>query len=158
MKGFEDFNHVLGEFGRMNGKDLSLDVGGACMFDVDGEVVVMLRALESSNQVMAWSIVGDLPDDNLSGARAAFLLTINDLGVGTHGYTLSMDENERRLLAHDRRKAAVFATVDELAAWIDDLVETVTRIRREFNAHYPTLENDDIADDEPTLVTNAAED
>lgn len=158
MDGFDAFDKVLGDFGRMNGKELSLDLGGACSFDVDGEVVVQVRALEGSRQIMAWSIVGDLPDDSLSGARAAFLLTINDLGTGTHGYTLSMDESERRLLAHDRRKVEVFETVDEFAAWIDDLVELVTRIRREFNARYPISEEDDYSDEEPMLILPGVED
>ena len=149
----DDFKKVLAEFGRMNGHDLALDEEGACDFDVDNAVIVNLRALEQSGQIVAWATIGELPEDDLAGARAAYLLTINDLGVGTHGFTLGMDEDERRLVVHDRRKADVFVTVNELAAWVDDLVETVSRIRREFEARFPIDDEDDLPDDPPSIVS-----
>ena len=151
MYDFTAFSDVLADFGKMNGQSLALDETGACVFTVDAELVVNLQTLAASGYVLAWATVGGLPDDGFAGARAAFLLSMQDLGRETHGFSLGMDEEDRRLVIHDRRPSDLFASVDELAAWIDDLVETVAHIRNEFNARYPDEDLDELDDDETEI-------
>jgi len=136
MDGREQFKQVLAEFGEKMGSDLKL-VDDRCNFTVDGEVEVEIDYYSDSEMLVAWSTVGELPKDELSGSRALALLSINGLEEGHAGFTVSMDAATRRVVAHDRRGTELIDSADRLAMWIDALVTLVKGIRAEFVAKFP---------------------
>jgi hypothetical protein len=136
MDGREQFKQVLAEFGEKMGSDLKL-VDDRCNFTVDGEVEVEIDYYSDSEMLVAWSTVGELPKDELSGSRALALLSINGLEEGHAGFTVSMDAATRRVVAHDRRGTELIDSADRLAMWIDALVTLVKGIRAEFAAKFP---------------------
>ena len=136
MDGREQFEQVLAEFGEKLGHGLSL-ADDRCNFTVDGEVEVEIDYYPDSDMLVAWSTVGELPSDELSGERALALLSINGLEEGHAGFTVSMDASTRRVVAHDRRGTEAIDSADRLAVWIDALVTLVKGIRSEFAAKFP---------------------
>ena len=136
MEGFEAFEKALAEFGEKMNYPLALE-DGELTFTVDGSVNVNIRCLEDSRYLVLWASVGELPDDELAGERAAALLEMNDLGLGTRGFTLGMRDGERRLVIHDRRPVSDLESADAIAAWTGDLVETTEMIRERLAADFP---------------------
>ena len=145
MDGREQFEQVLAEFGEKLKAELRL-VDDRCGFTVDGAVEVEIDFYPESEMLVAWATVGELPEDDLSGARALALLALNGLGAGRAGFTLSMDAETRRVVAHDRRGVEAIDSADRLAVWIDTLVDLVKRIRTDFGERFP-FEGDDPAEE-----------
>jgi hypothetical protein len=141
----EQFEQVLAEFGDKMNCRLKLE-DGRCSFTVDGAVEIEIDYYDEAEAVVAWSTVGELPEDALSRDRALALLAINELGSGHAGFTLSMDPETRRVVAHDRRGAEAVDSADRLAVWMDALVDIVKGVRLEFSERFP-FEGDD-PDDE----------
>jgi hypothetical protein len=92
--------------------------------------------------------VGELPEDEYSGERALALLALDELGAGHAGFTLSMDPETRRVVAHDRRGVEAVDSADRLAVWVESLVDLVKGIRHDFAERFP-FEGDE-PDDEGT--------
>ena len=145
MDGREQFEQVLAEFGEKLNAELKL-VDDRCEFTVDGAVEIEIDYYPESAMLVAWATVGELPKDDLSGARALALLALNGLGAGRTGYTLSMDAETRRVVAHDRHGVETIDSADRLAVWMDTLVVLVKRIRSEFGERFP-FEGDEPAEE-----------
>jgi len=145
----ESFEQCLAAFGKVLGTELVFEEGH-CNFTVDGAVEIELDYYDDSDVVVAWATVGEMPEDDLAGDRALVLLALNELGSPAGGYTLSMDADTRRVIAHDNRPAEFFDSADRLAAWLDALVELVNAIREDFAERFPCMDIDDEAEeDEP---------
>ena len=147
----ESFNLSLAEFGKLLGENLAI-VDGRCQFVVDGTVEVELDYLEDVHVVLAWSVIGYAPEDEYQEERAQALLALNELGEENGGFSLAMDPETRRIIAQDHRPAEQFSTTDALAAWIDELVSLVGRVRRDAAERFPV--NDFI---EEAMAAQAAE-
>ena len=145
----ESFEQYLADFGKALGTELVFEED-RCNFTVDGAVEIELDYYDDSDVVVAWATVGEMPEDDLAGDRALVLLALNELGSPAGGYTLSMDADTRRVIAHDNRPAEAFDSADRLAAWLDTLVELVNAIREDFAERFPCMDIDDEAEeDEP---------
>ena len=145
----ESFEQCLADFGKVLGTELVFEEDH-CNFTVDGTVEIELDYYDDSDVVVAWATVGEMPEDDLAGDRALVLLALNELGGPAGGYTLSMDADTRRVIAHDNRPAEAFDSADRLAAWLDTLVELVNAIREDFEVRFPCMDIDDEAEeDEP---------
>ena len=145
----ESFEQCLADFGKALGTKLVFEEDH-CNFTVDGAVEIELDYYDDSDVVVAWATVGEMPEDDLAGDRALVLLALNELGGAAGGYTLSMDADTRRVIAHDHRPAEAFESADRLAAWLDTLVELVNAIREDFAERFPCMDIDDEAEeDEP---------
>lgn len=136
MDGRAQFEQVLAEFGEKLGTKLEL-VDDRCNFIIDGTVEVEIDYYSDAEYLVAWSTVGELPEDGFSGARALALLAMNELGSLRAGFTLSMDAETRRVVAHDRRGVEAVDSADRLAVWIDALVDLVRGIRSDFAKRFP---------------------
>ena len=135
----ESFNMSLAEFGDKLGIDLALE-DGRCNFIVDDVIEVEIDYLEDSHVVVAWTTVGYAPEDEFQEERACALLALNELDAQNGGFSLSMDPDERRVIAHDFRPAELFDSGDRIAAWIDELVGLVNLIRRDFEKRFPNAD------------------
>ncbi|MBQ6472864.1 MAG: type III secretion system chaperone [Victivallales bacterium] len=138
----DSFNETLAEFGQTLDAALALQ-DGHCSFTVDGTVSVQLEYLDESNTVIAWSTIGIAPEDGYQYDRARFLLALNELGAANDGFSFGLDPNTRHIIAHDHRPAELFDSADRLAAWLESLVEIVTRIRHEFAVQFPCADIDE---------------
>ncbi len=136
MDGRGQFERVLAEFGEKLGTKLEL-VDDRCNFVVDGTVEVEIDYYPDGEYLVAWSTVGELPEDHFSAERALALLARNELGSFRAGFTLSMDAETRRVVAHDRRGVEAIDSADRLAVWMDALVDLVKGIRFEFAKRFP---------------------
>ena len=143
----ESFEQCLADFGKVLGTELVFEED-RCNFTVDGAVEIELDYYDDSDVVVAWATVGEMPEDDLAGDRALVLLALNELGGPAGGYTLSMDADTRRVIAHDNRPAEAFDSADRLAAWLDTLVELVNAIREDFAERFPCMDIDDDGEEE----------
>ena len=143
----ESFELCLADFGKALGTKLVFEEDH-CNFTVDGAVEIELDYYDDSDVVVAWATVGEMPEDDLAGDRALVLLALNELGGPAGGYTLSMDADTRRVIAHDNRPGEAFESADRLAAWLDTLVELVNAIREDFAERFPCMDIDDDAEEE----------
>ena len=141
----DSFNLTLADFGKTLGVELAIE-DGRCNFTVDGTVEVELDYLDDAHVVVAWAVVGVALEDQLAGARAKALLALNELDAPNGGFSVAMDPETRRVVAHDHRPAELFDSADRLAAWIDALVELVNRIRRDFELRFPCADVEDEVD------------
>ena len=135
----EQFKEVLAEFGAPLNLHLALDEEGTATFAVDDEVMVILKYLDASDMVVAFSPVGafggvEEPD---AGEKAMELLKMNDLGGASEGFTLALDEDADLVLAMDRRSPFEISSADALAAWTDSLVRAVRAVRERFAERWP---------------------
>lgn len=143
----ESFELCLADFGKALGTKLVFEEDH-CNFTVDGAVEIELDYYDDSDVVVAWATVGEMPEDDLAGDRALVLLALNELGSPAGGYTLSMDADTRRVIAHDNRPAEAFDSADRLAAWLETLVDLVNAIREDFAERFPCMDIDDEAEEE----------
>ena len=148
----ESFKMSLAEFGRTVGVELALDEG-QCNFTVDGTVEVEIDYIEEVHVVIAWAVIDYAYEDMYSADRAKTLLALNALNAPNGGFSLSLDPESRRFIAHDNRPAELFDTADRLAAWIGALVELVNNVRADFADRFPSPdilpdEDDDNAEEE----------
>jgi len=142
MDAYEQFCAVLSEFGRSLGEDLKFDPEDmTCTFLIDDEVPVNLVYLPASEQVVAWTSLGGLPEDGYAAARARRLLEMNNLWRATHGFTVSLSDDDRRALVHDRRAVTTLWSADLLATWVDDLVSLVSETQTAFLREFPFWED-----------------
>ena len=145
MSNYDSFSLSLAEFGKRLGIELAM-ADGRCNFTVDGTVEVELDYLDDAQVVVAWSVIGLAPEDGLSGDRATALLALNELDAPNGGFSVSMDPETRRVVAHDHRAAELFDSADRLAAWIEALVALVGRVRYEFELRFPCADLEDEMD------------
>ena len=138
MSNYDSFSLSLAEFGKRLGIELAM-ADGRCNFTV-------LDYLDDAQVVVAWSVIGLAPEDGLSGDRATALLALNELDAPNGGFSVSMDPETRRVVAHDHRAAELFDSADRLAAWIEALVELVGRVRYEFELRFPCADLEDEMD------------
>jgi len=141
----DSFNLSLADFGKMLGVELSIE-DGRCNFTVDGTVEVELDYLYDAHVVVAWAVVGVALDDQYRGARAKALLALNELDAPNGGFSVSLDPETRRVVAHDHRPAELFDSADRLAAWIEELVALVNRVRWDFERRFPCADVEDEVD------------
>ena len=133
----EAFAMSLNEFGEKLGLDLAME-DGRCNFCVDDVIEVEIDYLEEADVVVAWAIVGLALEDEFQGERACALLALNELNEANGGFSISMDPETRRVIAHDHRPAEMFESGDRIAAWVDALVELVNHIRSDFEVRFPS--------------------
>lgn len=138
----EQFEQILAEFGEKLGAKLEL-ADDRCNFIVDGTVEVEIDYYDDADSLVVWSTVGELPEDRFSAARAFALLSLNELGAFRAGFTLAMDAETRRVVAHDRRGADAIDSADRLAVWIDALVDLVKSVRSDFAKRFPYSDDED---------------
>ena len=143
----ESFEQCLADFGKVLGTELVFEEDH-CNFTVDGTVEIELDYYDDADVVVAWATVGEMPEDDLAGDRALALLAMNELGGEGGGFTLSMDAETRRVIAHDHRPAEAFESVDRIAAWLGKLVELVNVIREDFEERFPCDDIDDENEEE----------
>lgn len=141
----DSFNLTLADFGKRLGAELAIE-DGRCNFTVDGTVEVELDYLDDVHVVVAWAVVGVAPDDHFAGERAKALLALNELDAPNGGFALAMDPETRRVVAHDHRPAELFDSADRLAAWIEELVALVNRVRWDFERRFPCADVEDEVD------------
>ena len=128
---------MLADFGRTTGRDLRLDADGACTFVLDGDVPVTLQYLPAGDMVLAWSMVGSLPEDESAGERAMFLMRVNGDWEHSGGFTFGMDEEDRTVVASDVHSTEWLHSDDRLAYWIDRLVRAVKYVRETCGEEFP---------------------
>ena len=138
----ESFEQCLADFGKVLGTELVFE-DDRCEFTVDGTVEIELDYYDEADVVVAWATVGEMPEDGFAGDRALALLAMNELGGAGGGYTLSMDAETRRVIAHDHRPAEAFESADRIAAWLETLVKLVNSIREDFAERFPYEDIDD---------------
>jgi len=153
---YEQFSCILKEFGEKMRHPLAFDEALDCAFLVDGYYAFSIHYLPESDGIILWTLLGDLPDDELAEKRAEYLLRIQDLELHTRGFSIGMEEQERRIVAHDIRNAEEIYDVDHLSAWINDLLEVTKNIRKTMAEEFPYDADYDIADlmDTPTDGTH----
>ena len=132
----KSFNEALADFGRRLGVDLVLR-DGRCHFVVDGTIEIERAYVEEPHVVIAWTTIGLAPEDEYQGERARALLALNAIDAPNGGFTVAMDPETRRVVAHDNRPAELFDSADRLAAWIGSLVDLTNLVRREFEKQFP---------------------
>ena len=132
----DSFNMSLEKFGEKIGIDLALE-DGRCSLTVDDAIEVEIDYLEDAHVVIAWATVGLAPEDDFQGDRARALLALNELDAPNGGFSLSMDPENRRIIAHDHRPAELFESGDRIAAWIGALVDLVNHVRDDFAERFP---------------------
>lgn len=135
----EQFEGVLAEFGKAMGIPLSLDDDGTATFTVDDEIIVNIQYLDESDSIVAFAPVGgfDASGDPDSGKKALLLLSMNEIGGPTEGFTLGLDEDADLVLAMDRRSSLEISSTDSLAAWMEALVSAVRAVRDRFAEEFP---------------------
>ncbi len=141
----DGFNASLAQFGETIGTDLKM-VDGRCSFVVDDRFEVELDYVDEAHVVVAWATVGIAPDDEWKDERANALLAFNEIDADNGGFSISMDPETRRVIAHDNRPAELFDTADRLAVWIETLVVLVGRIRYDFAERFPCNDFEHTAD------------
>ncbi|MBQ9240241.1 MAG: type III secretion system chaperone [Duodenibacillus sp.] len=136
----EQFLQILKEFSDLNGQHLEPDEQtDTVSFFVDEEVLINLRYLDESDNVLIFSPVGGFgpltqPD---AGAKAIALLKLTDIGAACGDITLALDGNAQLVLAIDRRSALTISSVDALSAWIEIIVRAVRTAREHFAENFP---------------------
>ncbi len=133
---YDGFTTALAAFGRKLGMELAI-VDGHCDFVVDGQCEVGIDYIREADVVVAWSTVGLAPEDEWQEDRAKALLALNWNDAENNGFTVSMDPETRRVVAHDNRPAELFDSADHVAVWIEALVALVDRIRGDFAERFP---------------------
>ena len=139
----EQFEKILDEFADVMGTDLYLDEENSTVFTVDDSVLINLKYLEASDTVVLFSPVGAFGSLNApdAGQKALALLKLSDIGTKTTGQvTLMLDNDAELVLAADRRSAQTLLSRDELASWVDHLVNAVDATRDYFYKHFPAKE------------------
>ena len=132
----ESFEMALADFGKRCGIELAM-YEGRCNFTVDGTVEVEMEYIEEAHVVVAWAVVGYAPDDGYAADRAKALLELNAIDAPNGGFSLSLDPETRRFVAHDSRPAELFESADNIAGWVDALVELVKGVRDDFADRFP---------------------
>ena len=144
MDARETFEGLLAEFNEASGLQAELDERNAAVLEL-GDVIVNLQLLPESGQVLAWSTLGFLGDDENADVRLARLLQFNDRMGENGGFVFSFDtEDQDRVLAHDFRPLDFFADADVLAAWIEALVNLVETVRAKLDAECPYVDDGDL--------------
>ena len=144
MDARETFEGLLAEFNAASGLRAELDERNAAVLEL-GDVIVNLQLLPESGQVLAWSTLGFLGDDENADVRLARLLQFNDRMGENGGFVFSFDtEDQDRVLAHDFRPLDFFADADVLAAWIEALVNLVETVRAKLDAECPYVDDGDL--------------
>jgi hypothetical protein len=131
----EQFEEILSEFGKTIGLELSL-LDDAVSWMVDDEVLVNLQYLDASDYLLLWTQVGPLGE-----GHAMELLRLNEVGGDAAGFTLSLDEANALVLAHDRRSAWVISSADALAEWTEALIRC-TRAARAIMGNHSSAEGE----------------
>lgn len=144
MDARETFEGLLAEFNAASGLKAELDEQNAAVLEF-GDVIVNLQLLPESGQVLAWSTLGFLGDDENADVRLARILQLND-GMGENGgFAFSFDPDDMdRVLVHDFRPLGFFADADVLAAWIEALVDLVEQTRVMLDAECPYVDDADL--------------
>ena len=135
----ESFNMSLAEFGEKLGIELALE-DGHCNLIIDDTIEVEIDYYEDSHVVVAWATVGLALKDEFQEERARALLAMNELDAPNGGFSLSMDPETRRVIAHDFRPAELFESGDRIAAWIGALVDLVNYVRCDFDERFPSAD------------------
>ena len=112
MDARETFEGLLAEFNAASGLKAELDEQNAAVLEF-GDVIVNLQLLPESGQVLAWSTLGFLGDDENADIRLARLLQLNDHLGENGGFAFSFDPDDTdRVLVHDFRPLAFLANAD----------------------------------------------
>ena len=144
MDARETFEGLLAEFNAASGLKAELDEQNAAVLEF-GDVIVNLQLLPESGQVLAWSTLGFLGDDENADIRLARLLQLNDHLGENGGFAFSFDPDDTdRVLVHDFRPLAFLANADVLAAWIEALVDLVEQTRVMLDAECPYVDDADL--------------
>ena len=138
------FNLSLAEFGEKIGAELDI-VNGRCNFVVDNAIEIEIDYIEEAHVVVAWTTIGLAPEDTYQGDRARALFELNELDAQNGGFSISIDPETRRVIAHDHRPAELFDSGDRVAAWIEVLVDLVNHVRNDFAERFP-------CEDEPLSI------
>lgn len=144
MDARETFEGLLTEFNAASGLKAELDEQNAAVLEF-GDVIVNLQLLPESGQVLAWSTLGFLGDDENADIRLARLLQLNDHLGENGGFAFSLDPDDTdRVLVHDFRPLAFLANADVLATWIEALVDLVEQTRVMLDAECPYVDDADL--------------
>lgn len=144
MDARETFEGLLAEFNAASGLKAELDEQNAAVLEF-GDVIVNLQLLPESGQVLAWSTLGFLGDDENADIRLARLLQLNDHLGENGGFAFSFDPDDTdRVLVHDFRSLAFLANADVLATWIEALVDLVEQTRVMLDAECPYVDDADL--------------
>ena len=144
MDARETFEGLLAEFNAASGLKAELDEQNAAVLEF-GDVILNLQLLPESGQVLAWSTLGFLGDDENADIRLARLLQLNDHLGENGGFAFSFDPDDTdRVLVHDFRPLGFLANADVLATWIEALVDLVEQTRVMLDAECPYVDDADL--------------
>lgn len=146
----EQFEAVLADFSAASGIELRLGTDNVAVLE-RGETVISLVYLPESEQVVAWTTLGFLADDANAPRRVRLLMRWNDDPAVTNGFTFGLDEEDGRVIVHDRRSVRFLDNADRLAAWLGILVDLVAEARDRLDREAP-LADDELLEPEIELV------
>lgn len=142
MTAREQLEEVLAEFGAASGVELRLGSDNVAVLERGGTVISLVY-LPESEHVVAWTTLGILADDANAPRRVRLLMQWNDDPAVANGYTFGLDEQDGRVVVHDRRSVRFLDNADRLAAWLGILVDLVAEARDRLDREAPFV------DDEP---------
>ena len=146
MEPKEEFEFLLADFERESGVKLERQDDGSAILVVgeSGETIVNLELLPTSRQLLAWARVGNLGDDENAAERAKYLLSVNIVSYAQSGFVLALDERNDEVIAHDIRPLEWFDSADRFAAWLEELIALVTKVRIECEEFYPYVDDEEV--------------
>ena len=141
MTSREQFEAVLADFSAASGIELKLGADNVAMFH-RGDVFLTLVYLPESEHVVAWSTLGFLADDANAPLRVRLLLEWNDDPEVTNGFSFALDEQDGRVIAHDRRSVRFLDNADKLAVWLEILADLIVEARERLDREAPFADDD----------------
>ncbi len=134
----EQFETVLKNFGDLYFEELELDEEtNTATIILDEDVVINITYLDKSDNVIIFTPLAQFDkNEDKAGEKALSLMKLNDLGNIGGSVTYMFDEQNSLLLIGDRKSALSLSTEDDLATWIQILLETVHKTREYFVEHY----------------------
>jgi len=121
-------DELLAAFSKMTGvPDLTTDDNGVCILVFDGRTRINLVADPASNEVVAWSNLGELPSDK-ADPMLRTLMRANLFGNGTRGGTLGMMPQDNDVVLSFRRPLETLE-VEGLRDLIEVAVETAEALQ-----------------------------
>jgi hypothetical protein len=124
----QKLDQLLAAFGAMTGMaGLATEDNGVCLLVFDGRTHINLFADPASNDLIAWSNLGELPSEH-AAATLKGLLRANLFGNGTRGGTLGMMPGNDDIVLSFRRPLATL-DVEVLRDLIELAVETAEALQ-----------------------------
>lgn len=140
MDAIAEFKLLLNEINAEMGQNFTLDENNGFSF-LCLDVLVNVVVLPESGNVVLWTKLGALGDDENADKRARWFLEQND-GL-LSGFTYAMNEEDDSICLCDRREIAEIENADAFAAWINALMTTAHKAWNVTEYEYPYVDDSD---------------